>query len=149
MTRTAYWAHPSVGLKPLGKKLQMVFPTALDELPAAWRDLSENEQDMREVQFFRQLLGIFANQTGAVVTFDIPSSEELRRLRSVDPSITIDPHQCQLSRLIATEMPLINPIILEVKLAGELVMLLHDGWTGVTANLTDAEAATIRAPESI
>ena len=122
MTRSAYWVHPSVGAEPQGTELRMVVPRAYEQLPQAWKQLSDEEQNRREEAFFCWLLGKFALMESVTLAIELPSIREQQHLLRVAPHDCIEQQgMWRLSPRIASELPKLNPVIAECSVKGGLL----------------------------
>jgi len=121
--------HPAFGIRLLHEN--QLLPVRERDLGETWLALSEDEREEREVRFFRDLLSLLAQRRHAVFTAEGTLSvddEVIRAAAGLDARRDL---RGPLSSELATVLAERNVEGLTVSLDDELVLVLHDGWTGV------------------
>ena len=121
--------HPALGIRVLHE--EQLLPVRERDLGEAWLALSEDEREEREVRFFGDLLTLLAQHRHAVFTAEATlavDDEVIRATAGLDARSDL---RGPLSPELATVLPERNVEGLTITLDDELVLVLHDGWTGV------------------
>ena len=127
--------HPAIGLRVFDEDLAPIMETDLGD---AWLALPEDERDDRETQFYRDLLRLIANKGNAHFVADPTLAIDDAFIRAAAGLDARSDLRGPLSAQVASVLPERNVEALTVTLADELVLVLHDGWTGVVISIGGA-----------
>lgn len=127
-----YRIHPAYGLQDFDDADLVPLPEGA--LGEAWLALPEEERDAREMRFFRDLLLLIA--TSGVAQFEAAPTLDVddRAIRSAAEFESHSDIRAPLSPRLARLLPELNLEGLTVTLDDELVLVLHDGWSGVVVS---------------
>lgn len=131
-----YRIHPAYGLRDFGDA--DLVPLSERALGEAWLALREEERDARELRFFGDLLLLIA--TSGVAQFEAAPTLDVddRAIRSTAECEWHGDIRAPLSPRLARLLPELNLEGLTVTLDDELVLVLHDGWSGVVVSPSGA-----------
>ncbi len=120
--------HPAIGVSVFDENLAPILESDLGD---AWLALPEDEREDRETQFFRDLLRLIANKGNAHFEADPTLAIDDAFIRAAAGLDARSDLRGPLSAQVASVLPERNVEGLTVTAADELVLVQHDGWTGV------------------